>query len=306
MDLKALYNRFRKWQQTPFDYRIKSKGVVHHCCNCDAEFEGNFCPYCGQRATVGPVGWKSVITGILLLWGMDSRSLSYTLLQLVLRPGYIINDYINGRRQVSFPPVKMLFILAVFYVLFRFLIGHPHNTSVDTNSDIHFIYWLEEWSEKNMGWASLLSASILILPTWITFRYSPKNTFHTLPQGFFIQVFLASLGLLISIISDYFIHHIAWIVLIFYFIAYKQLFGYSWWGTIWRITIMFFLTFIILCLGSFFGEIIIRKGPVSNESTTVLQEIFGITVSFLIVMIPSVVILQFFNKRGYKKRVSNK
>ena len=301
MDLKAQYNRFRKWQMKPFEYNDATKGIVHHCCNCDKDFEGNFCPRCGQKATLGPVSWKSVITGILLLWGMDSRSMSYTLLQLVFRPGYLINDYISGRRQISFPPVKMLFILAIFYALFRYLIGPPPNAGADPNSDIHVIYWIEKWSEKNVGWASLLFASLLILPTWITFRYSPKNTFHTLPQGFFIQVFLASLSMLISIVSDYFIHHIAWLVIIFYLIAYKQLFGYGWWGTIWRIINMFFLTFLFLCLVSFIGEIIIRKGPVSSGSESVLQETFGVTVFFLIAMVPSVIILYYFNKRGYKK-----
>lgn len=32
------------------------------------------------------------------LWNIDTRSLPYTILQL-LRPGYLISDYISGRRQ---------------------------------------------------------------------------------------------------------------------------------------------------------------------------------------------------------------
>ena len=48
---------------------------------------------------------------------MDTRSLSFTLIQLLLRPGYLIHDYLSGKRQVSFPPVKMLFIVAIVNVL---------------------------------------------------------------------------------------------------------------------------------------------------------------------------------------------
>ena len=92
---------------------------MQHCYNCDNDFSGNFCPICGQRAEVGRVGWKSIKDNVAILWGMDSRSLGYTLLQLLGRPGYLVRDYISGRRQVSFPPVKMLVIVCLFVVVFE-------------------------------------------------------------------------------------------------------------------------------------------------------------------------------------------
>ncbi|MCR5064692.1 MAG: DUF3667 domain-containing protein [Bacteroidales bacterium] len=39
----------------------------------------------------------------------------YSIWQLIWRPGYMISDYINGRRQVSHPHASMLFIIAVFF-----------------------------------------------------------------------------------------------------------------------------------------------------------------------------------------------
>ena len=68
---------------------------MQHCHNCGNEFEGNFCPICGQRAKVGRVGWSSIKDNIAVLWGMDSRSLGYTLFQLLTRPGYLVRDYIS-------------------------------------------------------------------------------------------------------------------------------------------------------------------------------------------------------------------
>ena len=76
-------------------------------------------------------------------------SVLYSVWQLLFRTGYFISDYISGKRQMSFPPVKMLFILAVAYAV--------------------------------------------IFPTWVMFRYSPRHTRHTLPEGFFIQVLFATL-----------------------------------------------------------------------------------------------------------------
>ena len=117
--LRKYFQRFCHWQQTVPHYANRHEGEVQHCHNCDSDFSGNFCPICSQRAEVGRVGWQSIKDNIAILWGMDSRSLGYTLLQLLGRPGYLVRDYISGRRQVSFPPVKMLVIVCLFVVIFE-------------------------------------------------------------------------------------------------------------------------------------------------------------------------------------------
>ena len=70
-------------------------------------------------ATLGPIGWSSVRQSVMDIWGLGSRSRSvlYSVWQLLFRPGYFISDYISGKRQVSFPPIRMLFILAVAYAI---------------------------------------------------------------------------------------------------------------------------------------------------------------------------------------------
>ncbi|MBQ3959082.1 MAG: DUF3667 domain-containing protein, partial [Muribaculaceae bacterium] len=116
MNLKQRWREFRAWQREPIRYDDESQ-APRHCVNCGKDYTGNYCPRCGQKASVGRVNWSTVKSGVMLIWGMDSRSLPYTLLQLVLRPGYLISDYISGKRQVSFPPVKMLLLVAIAYAL---------------------------------------------------------------------------------------------------------------------------------------------------------------------------------------------
>ncbi len=80
------YNqRFRRWQQAVPHYANRHEGTVQHCHNCGNDFDGNFCPICGQRAEVGRVGWNSIRENIAILWGLDSRSLTYTLVQRGVR-----------------------------------------------------------------------------------------------------------------------------------------------------------------------------------------------------------------------------
>ena len=99
--LKQFYRSFCRWQEAELHYANRHEGEVQHCCNCGTEFADNFCPRCGQRAEVGRVGWKSIKDNVALLWGMDSRSLGYTLLQLLGRPGYLLGDKLNAS---PFPP----------------------------------------------------------------------------------------------------------------------------------------------------------------------------------------------------------
>ena len=179
--LKQYYRRFCRWQQEEPHYVNRHEGSVQHCCNCGTEFAGNFCPICGQRAGVGRVGWNSVKENVALLWGMDSRSLTYTLVQLLGRPGYLVRDYISGRRLVSFPPVKMLVIVCLFVVIFE-MVFHLHRDVLSLTFNNQAVNQVIEWINSQKNWATLLVNSVYILPTWLVFRFAPGYPRHTLPM----------------------------------------------------------------------------------------------------------------------------
>ena len=245
MDIKAAYRRFRQWQLNPFDYRPTSQSQsMHHCSNCGTDFVGNFCPICSQRESMGPITWKSVFRSIGEVWGLNNRSLLYSIVQLFLRPGYFIGDYISGKRQVSFPPVKMLALIALLGVFVDFLTGSPitgvFNNDFDFAGDkMLLIDNAFEWMNLHPEVMSLILLSYLIIPIYFIFRFAPRNTRHTLPQGFFIQVFSAVVFLIFNIFDDITSLHMVIFVLgnVWLYFAYKQLFGYGWWGTLWRLAL---------------------------------------------------------------------
>ena len=217
---------------------------MHHCVNCGSDFVGNFCPTCSQREGMGPVTWKSVFRSIAEVWGLHNRSLLYSLVQLFLRPGYFIGDYISGKRQVSFPPVKMLAITALVGVLVNYLIGAPitgvFNNDFDFAGDkMLLIDNAFEWMNLHPDVMSLILLSYLILPNYFIFSRAPRHPHHTLPQGFFIQVFSAVVFLIINILHD--LTSLDWVAFVlgnvWLYCAYKQLFGYGWWGTLWRLAL---------------------------------------------------------------------
>jgi len=234
------YHRFCRWQQAEPRYVNRHEGEVRYCHNCGTEFSDNFCPRCGQRAEVGRVGWRSIRDNIALLWGLDSRSLSYTLVQLLGRPGYLVRDYISGHRQVSFPPVKMLVLVCLSVVIFE-SVFHLENNVISMHFKDEKIDSIMAWINAQKSWATLLYQSLYILPTWLVFRFAPGYPRHTLPEGFFLQVFLSVQSLLLSFLGYWNSDIELWLWLIYMYITYRQLFGYGWWSTLWRFVVVMLL-----------------------------------------------------------------
>lgn len=246
----GLWLQYSRWQQDSFRHIAPPSDEQHHCHCCETDYTGNYCPRCGQKAGDGPITWHSVRQGVMDLWGLGSRSLPYTLWQLLFRPGYLISDYISGKRQVSFPPVKMLFVVSVIvvfwvYYLLPLMLGDDFDVY---GGRTDMIGGFAAWNKGHFVWTYFILALILVFPTWVMFRYSPRHTRHTLPQGFFIQIFLLVLNLVVSFIVltplvffDYNIYFDASIVAlsVYFVIALKQLFGYGIWGTFWRIAVVF-------------------------------------------------------------------
>ena len=263
--IKQKYNSFKKWQEKPHDYKLLSD-AVQHCNNCGNDFTGNFCPICSQKAGIGRIGWRSVRQGVMDIWGLGTRSLLYSIWQLLLRPGHLISDYISGKRQVSFPPVKMLFIIAVVFSMFAYWF-FPDVLGIHV-ADEYGVSYIDQslkvvgdsykWTQRNYSWFALLMAVLAIFPTWVLFRYSPRHTRHTLPEGFFIQAFLSVIMLVLSLVGlplgimSSLVYSLTCFALfgVYYLIVYHYLFGYGLWGTLWRCGFVFlfvsFLTMMVL------------------------------------------------------------
>jgi len=301
-DIKEKYDRFKQWQEQPFDYKLNS-GEVHHCINCGHDFTGNFCPICSQKEELGRVSWRSVRQGLMDIWGLGNRSLLYSLWQLLWRPGHVISDYIDGKRQVSFPPVKMLFIVAVlysmiFYWFFPTVLGFDINdiSKVYNEQTVNMMGESDDWMRKYYSWTILCISMLLVVPTWFMFRYSPRHTAHSLPEGFFIQVFIANLMVVLGFlffplgVVDPMLYTFACIIAygIYYVIVYMHLFGYGLWGTLWRSGFIFVtLVFLIGMLMVPFVDIE-AIAPSGGTQLTVdqvrMQKMFDVGLSLMLAL----------------------
>lgn len=196
---------------------------------------------------------------------------------------------------MSFPPVKMLAIISLLGIVVDNLTGAGDIIGV-FNSDFDFegdkMLFLDnafEWMNAYPDLMSIIMLSYLIIPNYFIFRFAPRNSHHTLPQGFFIQVFSSVAFLILNMLYDItsmgpFIFICG--VLLLYF-TYKQLFGYGIWGTLWRlvtsVTAAFVLASIMLWLD--FCIHLFKAGQTETAAGFILFEVISIIVFIAILWI---------------------
>ena len=113
---KAKIQQFKEWQRQPYQVKPLSE-ETHECGTCGTHFQGNYCPRCGQSGAVNRYSFKNTFLLFLDVWGLGNRSMFRTIRDLLLRPGYMIRDYLQGMQMAYFPPFKMFFLVIAFSVL---------------------------------------------------------------------------------------------------------------------------------------------------------------------------------------------
>ncbi len=92
------------------------------CKNCTHEFEGKFCPKCGQKAKTKRITIKQVFNDARQHFIHFDQGFLYTMRELLLRPGHSIREYIEGKRVKHIKPVKFMFwAAAISFLIFHFI-----------------------------------------------------------------------------------------------------------------------------------------------------------------------------------------
>ena len=255
------------------------------CLNCHTEFIGNYCPSCGQPASTQRFTVKKALMATLEVWGMGNRSLPRTVLHLIYRPGQMIGEYLDGKRMPFFPPVKMLFVLCIFFAVESSLLGektiseqitssmndealkkdlkeNSNNTVVNFNgkkiSTEEMMMTVKDivvWMDKHKAVELICLHSFFMLFAWMVFRKSPIRPKSTLAEHFFTQVFMSGQMMALSIIylpifsngkEDYTFYPLPWWLLFILFVwDYKYIFGYKWKTTIRKVIVIHFLSIVL-------------------------------------------------------------
>lgn len=93
---------------------------ARNCLNCGTNLRGQYCGHCGQRSRNRLISlWELVSDAFGDLFELDSR-LWRTLVPLVIRPGQLTHDYLQGKRARFMPPFRMYLVLSLIFFVVAF------------------------------------------------------------------------------------------------------------------------------------------------------------------------------------------
>ena len=256
---------FHIWQRRPHELAPLSE-ESRTCSSCGTVYQGNFCPRCGQSARVGRFSFKKAALLFLDVWGMGNRSMFRSLRDLMLRPGFMIRDYLRGMQSAYFPPFKMFFLLAAFSLVvehgFNFgldvkdvqdeapkteqtamentkiarhdLTVHPGDKKEDIkwkavgNASLRFVKVMDALREKNPAIFSLLSLVLFSVPLFFFLRSSPTIPDLRYSEFIVALVYTSNMYSIYSIAGNLLDSSILNIIaVLMIFVALKQFSGFS-------------------------------------------------------------------------------
>ena len=115
-----------------------------NCKNCHKPLPGqaDFCPACGQSVKVITRPWREVFGELISeLIDFDGRMM-ISLRSLLIRPGFLSFEYINGRRLSYTSPIRMYLVISLVFFFVLPLILPPssgNELAVDQYSQAMFL-----------------------------------------------------------------------------------------------------------------------------------------------------------------------
>lgn len=270
MNLKEKYRVFKEWQQRPYQVAPLTQ-EEHTCATCGTSYQGNYCPRCGQSSRIGRYSVKTAFLLFLDVWGLGNRGMFRSIRDLLLRPGYMIRDYLGGMQMAYFPPFKMFFLLATLSIVVNgglnirgenqlVKVVQTYERSIDM--DIRTVPAEQkagvksgtdnerlDIGEKINGTlkvfirflidhqtvVELVWLLVLSLPLYVLFRNCPAIPDLYYTEFFVAMIYITNMMNIVSIVFSFFcvnLDTIGFISPILSIVALKQLCGYSYLRTI--------------------------------------------------------------------------
>ncbi len=171
------------------------------CINCNNRYSGNYCPNCGQSSHEGKINAHYFLHDIPHSIFHIDKGFFYTLKSLFTRPGYMIEEYLQGKRVKHFRPFAYVVIMSAIctfiikgieWATVKIFLNNNPGATAPVN-DNFFANYFSIFIFIMIPFASLI--------TWLPFRKKKYNYWEHFLTNTYIAAQLNLILLLIRLVG---------------------------------------------------------------------------------------------------------
>ncbi len=211
------------------------------CKNCGNSYTGNYCNKCGQSTGVDKIDGKHFLYALSNSILQIDRGMFFTIKELFVRPGKMIQDYLRGKRVCHIRPLSYILLVATIYAIITMLadkntyLGDALSgitaSLAHEGKDPSPLIPILDWMGNNYAYATLLFIPFYSLASYLAFIKSKYNYFEHLILNIYVAAQQTVLFIVFTIISAFVSSEYAFLEIIplilagmFAFWAYMQVF----------------------------------------------------------------------------------
>ena len=152
------------------------------CKNCHFQYEGKFCPDCGQKADTERITYHSLAHEIPHSILHIDKGIFFTMKELFVRPAATLKEYMAGRRVKHFKPLAYVLILTAFstfisHLVDSYLVSHGMSITQTVAPTLlnRVVANTSHFFDKYPSVFYFLMIPVISLLSWLFFRHSGYN-----------------------------------------------------------------------------------------------------------------------------------
>jgi len=253
-----------------------------NCKNCKTPLQGRYCFECGQRVITKRMTVRNLISFVFHAITNVEKGLWFTLRGLLKNPGKVIKEYIGGRTQPYYHPLRLAFVMGTFSIFLFLAFNNFENTQeayqdlLSPNAAVEAQEFQTKFQERIKPFMNFIPILLIPFYAMISYRFFRKQSFnlaehmviHAYNYGIITAVSFPLMILYTRVIPITFAPLFGWSInAIALMIIFRQLFGGSWQGNAFKGLLttllgyaLFFMAFMLITLIIMIPVIFIQGG----------------------------------------------
>lgn len=179
------------------------------CLNCNTENNSKFCKECGQSMSTHRLTVSHIIEEIVHYFTHADKGLFFIIKEMFIRPGVVIEEYIEGKRKKYFNPFTFLLLCSSISAYLFYKLNYYSNitfqeSAKNTPSEInHLLVQTSQLMEKYGKLITILMLPLLAGIGKILYFKRSKNYAEHLTIQAFVLAQTSIINIIITLLAYY-------------------------------------------------------------------------------------------------------